>query len=143
MLSVLPLHVLSSELLSLSASQAQCFLSLHTYVCVGPFHFGVHKLLKICALWSLLIKFGPTCAPAILGQSTILVEATAVACFVALEQLLMFLALDTMLVGPAHLLGYLWNSEVNRLHLALPFSPFWLVQVRRLVIKIGIVLNVL
>ena len=55
----------------------------------------------------------------------------------------MFLAQDTVLISPAHLLGLLWNSGVNGLHLALPFSPFWLVWMGSLGIKIGIVLDVL
>ena len=46
-----------------------------------------------------------------------------------------------MLVSPAHLLGLLWNLEVGRLCLALPFSPLGLVWVGSLVIKIGIVLD--
>ena len=48
-----------------------------------------------------------------------------------------------MLVSPAHLLGLLWNPGVGRLRLVLPFSPLGLVRVGRLVIKIGIVLDVL
>ena len=48
-----------------------------------------------------------------------------------------------MLVGPAHLLGLLWNPGVGRLRLALPFSPLGSVWVVSLLIKIGIVLDVL
>ncbi len=78
----------------------------------------------------------------IFDWSTVLVEVTAVTCVVTLEWAPMLLAGDTVLVGPAHFLGLLGNLGVNGLHLALPFSPFWLVQVGRLWIEIGIVLDV-
>ena len=48
-----------------------------------------------------------------------------------------------MLVGPAQLLGLLWNPGVGRLRLALPFCPLGPVWVGSLVIKIGVVLDVL
>ena len=89
----------------------------------GLLDFGVHKLDKICALRSFRIRLGPTCALTILDRSTVLVEATAVVCVMDLELPPILLALSTMLVSPAHLLGFLWNPGVNRLHLVLPFSP--------------------
>ena len=54
-----------------------------------------------------------------------------------------FLAEDTVLVGPAHFLGLLGDPGVDGLHLALPFSPFCLVWVGSLGIEIDIVLDVL
>ena len=79
----------------------------------------------------------------IFDWSTILIEAVAVTCVVTLEWAPMLLAEDTVLVGPAHFPWLLGNSGVNGLHLALPFSPFWLDWVGRLWIEIGVVLNVL
>ena len=79
----------------------------------------------------------------IFDWSTILVEVTAVTRVVTLEQAPMFLAQDTVLISPAHLLVLLGDSGVNGLHLVLPFSPFWLVRMGSLGIKIGVVLNVL
>ena len=64
----------------------------------------------------------------------------AVTRVVTLERAPMFLAQDTVLIRPAHLLGLLWNSGVNGFHLVLPLSPFWLVWVGSLGIKIGVVL---
>ena len=40
----------------------------------------------------------------------------------------MLLAVNAMLVGPAHLLGLLGNAGINQLHLAFPFSPVLLVD---------------
>ena len=36
----------------------------------------------------------------------------------------MLLAVNVMIVGPAHLLGFLGNAEVNRAYFVLSFSPF-------------------
>ena len=118
------------------------FLVLVRMFAKGLFDFGANQLCKISALRSFLIGLGPICAPMIFDRSTILVEATAVTRVVTLEWAPMFLAQDTVLISPAHLLGLLWDSGVNGLHLALPFNPFWIVRVGSLGIKIGIVLNV-
>ena len=109
----------------------------------GPFDFGMNQLRKISALHPFLIVLGLTCAPTIFDWSTVLIEATAVTCIVTLEWAPMLLAEDTVLVGPAHFLGFLGNSGVNGLHLARPFSPFWLAWIGSLGIKIGVVLHVL
>ena len=79
----------------------------------------------------------------ILDQSTVLIIATAVTGIVTLEWAPMLLAEDTVLVSPSHFLGLLVNPGVNGLHLTLPFSPFWLVRMGSLGIKVGVVLNVL
>ena len=109
----------------------------------GLLDFSVHELHEISAIWSLLIRLGPTCAPTIFDWSTVLIEAMAVTCVVTLEWAPMLLAEDTVLVSPAHFLGLLWNPGVDGLHLALPFSPFGFIRMGSLGIKIGTVLNVL
>ena len=119
------------------------FLVLARMFASGILDFCAHKMHKICNLVSLLIRLGPTWALMILDWSAFLVEATAVTCVVTLEWAPMLLAEDTVLVSPSHFLGFFWDPGVNGLHLALPFSPFWLVWVGRLWIKIGIVLDVL
>ena len=119
------------------------FLVLVRVFAKGLFDFGTNQLCKISALHSFLIGLGLTCAPMIFDWSTILIEAMAVTCVVTLEWAPMLLAEDTVLVSPSHFLGFLWDPGVNGLHLALPFSPFWLVWVGRLWIEIGVVLVVL
>ncbi len=119
------------------------FLVLARMFAKGLFDFVTHKLCEISALRSFLIRLGPTCAPMIFDRSAILVEATAVMHVVTLERAPMFLAQDTVLIRPAHLLGLFDNLGVNGLHLALPFSPFWLDWMGSLGIKVGVVLDVL
>ena len=55
----------------------------------------------------------------------------------------MLLAVNAMLVGPAHLLGLLGNARIDQLHLAFPFGPFHLWRIWGLVVHFCIVLNVL
>ena len=68
------------------------FLVLAQLLAWGLLDFRAHKLHKICALLSLFIRLGPACIPTIFNRSTVLVEATAVVCVVALERPPMLLA---------------------------------------------------
>ena len=59
------------------------------------------------------------------------------------EQPPMLLAVNAMLVGPAHLLGLLGNMRIDQLHLAFLFGPFHLGRILGLVVHFCIVLDVL
>jgi hypothetical protein len=111
---------------------AVCFLQLRA-----------ENLRKVCTFAPLFFLIWLTCTPILIDGSTIFGKTTTVTHVVALVWPIVLLAYHTVLVSPAHLLGFLGDAGVHRLHLVLPISPFHLSCTGQLGIKLGIVLDVL
>ena len=78
-----------------------------------------------------------------LGWSTVFVKTMTVAHVLAFEWLPMLLAVNTMLDGPALLLGFLGNVRIDRLHPEFPFDPFHFCRMLGLVFHFCITLNII
>lgn len=61
-------------------------------------------------------------------RTAILVGMMAVTCVVIFVWPSMLLAEEAIFFGPACILGFFLDTEVNQLNLALPFSPFDLIE---------------
>ena len=106
------------------------FLALCTNLCKAH-AFGLLFLLRL------------TYAPMTLGWSAIFIKTMTVMPVMAFECPPMLLAVNTMLVGPAHLLGFLGDARIDQLHLVFHFSPFHLGRILGLVVHLCIILYVL